>query len=105
MNKVIQEVEIDSIMERVKKAKKFSDRLEAREKEQKFKFSKSGCEKQFKFNIKMKKTARRNEYRAPHAECGPHQCTHVMVSRGSARGYNMWRRCSFADAAGVCHIC
>ena len=54
MNKVIQEVEIDSIMERVMKAKKFSDRLEAREEEQKFKFSKSGCEKQFKFNIKMK---------------------------------------------------
>ena len=54
MNKVIQEVEIDSIMERVKKAKKFSDRLEAREEEQKFKFSKLGCEKQFKFNIKMK---------------------------------------------------
>ena len=54
MNKVIQEVEIDSIMDRVRKAKKFSDRLEAREEEQKFKFSKSGCEKQFKFNIKMK---------------------------------------------------
>ena len=51
---MIQEVEIDSIRERVKKAKKFSDRLEARETEQKFKFSKSGCEKQFKFNIKMK---------------------------------------------------
>ena len=54
VNKVIQEVEIDSIMDRVRKAKKFSDRLEAREEEQKFKFSKSGCEKQFKFNIKMK---------------------------------------------------
>ena len=45
---------MDSIMERVRKAKKFSDRLEAREEEQKFKFSKSGCEKQFKFNIKMR---------------------------------------------------
>ena len=54
MNKVIQEVEIDFIMERVKKAKKFSDRLEARGEEQKFKFSMLGCEKQFKFNIKMK---------------------------------------------------
>ena len=54
VNKVVQEVEMDSIMERVRKAKKFSDRLEAREEEQKFKFSKSGCEKQFKFNIKMK---------------------------------------------------
>ena len=54
VNKVIQEVEMDSIMERVRKAKKLSDRLEAREEEQKFKFSRSGCEKQFKFNIKMK---------------------------------------------------
>ena len=45
---------MDSIMERLTKAKKFSDRLKAKEEDQKFKFSKSGCERQFKFNIKMK---------------------------------------------------
>ena len=45
---------MDAIIERVMKAKKFSDRLKAKEEDQKFKFSKSGCEKQFKFNIKIK---------------------------------------------------
>ena len=45
---------MDSIMERLMKAKKFSDRLKAKEEDKDFKFSKPGCEKQFKFNIKMK---------------------------------------------------
>ena len=45
---------MDSIMERLMKAKKFSDKLKAKEEDENFKFSKSGCEKQFKFNIKMK---------------------------------------------------
>ena len=54
MNKVVKEVEMDSIMERLLKAKKVSDKLKAKEEDEKFKFSKPGCEKQFKFNIKMK---------------------------------------------------
>ena len=54
MNKVVKEVEMDSIMERLMKAKKFSDKLKAKEEDENFKFSKPGCEKQFKFNIKMK---------------------------------------------------
>ena len=54
VNKVIKEVEMDSIMERLRKAKKVSDKLEAKEEDMNFKFSKSGCKKQFKFNIKMK---------------------------------------------------
>ena len=45
---------MDSIMERLMKAKKFSDKLKAKEEDENFKFSKPGCEKQFKFNIKMK---------------------------------------------------
>ena len=45
---------MDSIMERLMKAKKFGDRLKAKEEDKDFKFSKPGCEKQFKFNIKMK---------------------------------------------------
>ena len=45
---------MDSIMERLMKAKKFSDKLKAKEEDGNFKFSKPGCEKQFKFNIKMK---------------------------------------------------
>ena len=45
---------MDSIMERLMKAKKFSDKLKAKEEDEKFKFFKSGCERQFKFNIKMK---------------------------------------------------
>ena len=40
VDNVIEEVEMDSIKERVKKAKVFSDRLEAKEKEQDFKFVK-----------------------------------------------------------------
>ena len=54
MNKVVKEVEMDSIMERLVKAKKFSDKLKAKEEDENFKFSKPGCEKQFKFNIKIK---------------------------------------------------
>ena len=41
-------------MERLVKAERVNARLEAKEEEGKFKFSKSGCETQFKFNIKMK---------------------------------------------------
>ena len=47
-------MEMDSIMERLRKAKKVGDRLKAKEEDKDFKFSKPGCEKQFKFNIKMK---------------------------------------------------
>ena len=54
VDNVIKEVEMDSIKERVKKAKVFSDRLEAKEKEQDFKFVKPSCERQFKFNVKVK---------------------------------------------------
>ena len=54
VDNVIEEVEMDSIKERVKKAKVFSDRLEAKEKEQDFKFVKPSCERQFKFNVKVK---------------------------------------------------
>ena len=42
------------VMERLVKAEKFNVKMEAKEKEEKFKFSKSGCKEQFKFNIKMK---------------------------------------------------
>ena len=45
---------MDSIIERLEKAERINAKLEVKEKEKKFKFSKSGCEKQFKFNVKMK---------------------------------------------------
>jgi hypothetical protein len=45
---------VDGIVERLVKAERINARLEMKEKEGKFKFSKSGCETQFKFNIKMK---------------------------------------------------
>ena len=45
---------MDSIMERLMRAEKFNDKLKVKEEDEKFKFSKPGCEKQFKFNIKMK---------------------------------------------------
>ena len=41
-------------MERLEKAERINAKLEVKEKEKKFKFSKPGCEKQFKFNSKMK---------------------------------------------------
>jgi len=41
-------------MERLVEAEKFNVKLKAKEEDEKFKFSKPGCEKQFKFNIKMK---------------------------------------------------
>ena len=41
-------------MERLEKAERINARLEVKEKEKKFKFSKPGCETQFKFNTKMK---------------------------------------------------
>ena len=47
-------MELGIVMERLVKAEKFNVKLEAKEEEEKFKFSKSGCEEQFKFNIKMK---------------------------------------------------
>ena len=43
-----------NILERLEKAERINARLEVKEKEKKFKFSKPGCEKQFKFNVKMK---------------------------------------------------
>ena len=45
---------MDLVMERLVKAEKFNVKMEAKEEEEKFKFSKSGCKKQFKFNLKMK---------------------------------------------------
>ena len=47
-------MEMDFIMERLRKAEKVGDRLKAKEEDEGFKFSKPGCEEQFKFNIKMK---------------------------------------------------
>ena len=41
-------------MERLDKAERINAKLEAKGKEKKFKFSKSGCEKQFNFNTKIK---------------------------------------------------
>ena len=45
---------MDGIVERLVKAERINVRLEMKEKEGRFKFSKAGCETQFKFNIKMK---------------------------------------------------
>ena len=41
-------------MERVKEAERINAKLEVKGKEKKFKFSKSGCETQFKFNLRLK---------------------------------------------------
>ena len=54
VDRAVNEVELGLVMERLVKAEKFNVKLEAKEEEKKFKFSKSGCEEQFKFNIKMK---------------------------------------------------
>ena len=54
VDKAVNEVEMDLIMERLVRAEKFNVKLKAKEEDEKFKFSKSACEKQFKFNIKMK---------------------------------------------------
>ena len=54
VDKAVNEVEMDFIMERLVEAEKFNVKLKAKEEDEKFKFSKPGCEKQFKFNIKMK---------------------------------------------------
>ena len=51
---VVTESEVGNIIERLEKAERINARLEVKEKEKKFKFSKPGCEKQFKFNVKMK---------------------------------------------------
>ena len=40
-------------MERLEKAERINAKLEVKEKEKKFKFSKSGCGTQFKFNSKI----------------------------------------------------
>ena len=45
---------VGNIIERLEKAERINARLEVKEKEKKFKFSKPGCETQFKFNSKMK---------------------------------------------------
>jgi hypothetical protein len=42
------------ILERLEKAERVNAKLEEKEKEKKFKFSKPACETQFKFNTKMK---------------------------------------------------
>ena len=54
VNKVVREVEMELIKKRLMRAEKFLVRLKAKEEDGKFKFSKTGCEKQFEFNIKMK---------------------------------------------------
>ena len=54
VDSVVKEVEIDSIKERIKKAKVFSEGLEAKEEEYEFKFVKPSCERQVKFNVKVK---------------------------------------------------
>ena len=41
-------------MERVEEAERVNAKLEVKGKEKKFKFSKAGCETQFKFNVKIK---------------------------------------------------
>ena len=41
-------------MERVEEAERVNAKLEVKEKEKKFKCSKTGCETQFKFNSKIK---------------------------------------------------
>ena len=51
---MVNEVEMDFIMERLVVAEKYNAKLKAKEEDEKFKFFKSGCERQFKFNIKMK---------------------------------------------------
>ena len=45
---------LEGIKERLARAERVNVKLEAKEKEKKFKFSKPGCEKQFRFNSKMK---------------------------------------------------
>ena len=47
-------IEVGNIVERLEKAERINAKLEVKEKEKKFKFAKLGCEKQFKFNSKMK---------------------------------------------------
>ena len=54
VSRAVEEAELDLVMERLVKAEKFNVKMEAKEEEEKFKFSKSGCKKQFKFNLKMK---------------------------------------------------
>ena len=51
---LVKRFKVDNIIERLEKAERINARLEVKEKEKKFKLSKSGCEKQFKFNVKMK---------------------------------------------------
>ena len=46
--------EVGNIIKRLEKAERINARLEVKDKEKKFKFLKPGCEKQFKFNVKMK---------------------------------------------------
>ena len=47
-------IKMGNIMERLEKAERINAKLEVKGKEKKFKFSKSGCEKQFNFNSKIK---------------------------------------------------
>jgi hypothetical protein len=54
VSRAVEEAELGLVMERLVKAEKFNVKMEAKEEEEKFKFSKSGCKKQFKFNMKMK---------------------------------------------------
>ena len=54
MSSVNKKNKVGNIIERLEKAERINARLEVKEKEKKFKFSKPGCEKQFKFNSKMK---------------------------------------------------
>ena len=45
---------MQKLMERVEEVERVNAKLEVKEKEKKFKFSKSGCETKFKFNSKIK---------------------------------------------------
>ena len=45
---------MQKLMERVEEVERVNAKLEEKEKEKKFKFSKPGCETQFKFNTKIK---------------------------------------------------
>ena len=51
---LVGKIKVGNIVERLERAERINAKLEVKEKEKKFKFSKPGCEKQFKFNSKMK---------------------------------------------------
>ena len=48
-------VKVQKLIERVEEVERVNAKFEKKEKEKEFKFSKMGCETQFKFNDKIKK--------------------------------------------------